>query len=1620
MKLFSDRNGNIDGLPVCAYTMSQYSLLTDDMVRTESRNLFVVNPSTKPTGTDRRGNPTFARGTVFDPRFGVQNEGEVCPTCAKGFGECPGHMGCIQLACQVILWDSNEANQICASLSAFLLNSCAHCGTLTTKPRECVNCQRKVKRVTFRQSDATIGIAVPVGFVDEAYIEYTAAVMQPKRMDVQAMAHLAAIVYQQMQGDKQETCLKRFGCCDPRALFYNTIAVPPPMHRLEKTSPYDPVGPYTKALINIVKTNRRLQQLQALYARAQSSTPEERVANVQTGDDDPPLAFDEATKASELAAAVTLCEKEMRVRAFALHNVCPGSSFKGCWNAMTGGTCEGSKESAFRQDIMGKRITNVTRAVIRGDATLALDEVGVPAQVARQLEVQTPVTPVLASMLLRRIETGQWGDSGRDWRRIRQVSLDASIDCKVDVALTAPLSRADRDQLCELLYALEQGRVSTSGTYLLLHRGLIDGDTVLANRNPSLHRANIQALRVRVDRGKDLQNTIAFNPEQASLFQLDFDGDMMMLAVPGDTWAVAEAKVLHRTATLIVNANGRLLCKPAPNTVLGLYALTDPLWADQEATETLSVFDTLFESIGMQQITTLHHKHTTKLAERARQRIVTSDGPRQQAVAELMALCLPDGIDLHIPGCAGVGGWKTDEAAARGTAWTATCGAQSYRPPDVWEKFRAAGALSTTIALTTDGAVSHGYTEWVDADSAAAAVERAEWVGILTWQKPDRRYVEKKCKKYSLHFGSSLLQSETVPLIVKSGQVCLPVPRLTRNMIATLMDQLYRCTLDTGVMMASARALQNIGNTYLTMEAPCCAPADVRDAAQNDLSHCDCTLLPVGATWGMQQYNHSHRELAMTGDALRAPVLSGAKGSLNDLRAMMGSVGSVRAGFLDETADPIFDNFLHGLTTTSYMQSQRVGTYQDLKTKTEIGHLGYIYKQLILLCSKAVTGCRGEVVVHHQSRVRMIQLCYNGDALDPHCLAGSGCVLNTLTDETAVENQYNRALRSLQQSRDPRDVISGRLRLIFPPPAKTDALVDQIEQTITAAELCDILGESLQNICPDFWLPVLGWWMQKVRSSACWVQMESVSAAALVVLACFDALADCSVSSHIIPWQHLWNVAENSGDALGDEGNHDDYTSGRQLPLMYQLVNEHARRFAENRKSGCSQTRVLRFHKLVHRRWARCRIEHGTPVGMYVSESMMTDLEQAALNLKHQLGEIDIKATFKHLVELVYPHQKLVQFETTSSAKLTLVAERKVRDLTTIVARLFTELSDEMDPFGKPVLRFVHRPSDKTVGVAVRMHYHDSSVLSSLPGLHNKNGLSLRTIVDEQLQHITVTCIDEIPVSAASSVTDLIRTLHQTGWHDADTIFTACEQQFPQTQTLRLLIDTMLMEKVATKTQKWWSTLDAVCEALRNTTCKGTPRVRSVEPINEGMSKVCMINVKATSRVQRPLMSQLELMVGVFVTCAEVHVVNDALGIEAARSLLHTQLQNLFADTAVSKCHITLLCDLLTLDGKPRGIRRVDAAADRTPLELVSFEEGRKAFTDAALRGWSGDEDSVQHATVFNRPAQLGTGLITVAPTAAQAQGQQVTIWGHEVEKMSSYVPAGCDDDLTIFQDFDL
>ncbi len=172
------------------------------------------------------------------------------------------------------------------------------------------------------------------------------------------------------------------------------------------------------------------------------------------------------------------------------------------------------KEGRIRHNLAGKRVNFSSRTVISPDPALKLNEVGVPFQIAEILTVNEKVTSSNKEKLSKIIKNENYPQANYvirpDGRR----------------------KRITEDLKDEILEELEPGYV--------VERQLIDGDVVLFNRHPSLHKASLMAHFVKVLPYK----TFRIHPASAPPYNADFDGDEMNIHVPQTEEARAEAMVL--------------------------------------------------------------------------------------------------------------------------------------------------------------------------------------------------------------------------------------------------------------------------------------------------------------------------------------------------------------------------------------------------------------------------------------------------------------------------------------------------------------------------------------------------------------------------------------------------------------------------------------------------------------------------------------------------------------------------------------------------------------------------------------------------------------------------------------------------------------------------------------------------------------------------------------------------------------------------------------------------------------------------------------------------------------------------------------------------------------------
>ncbi|XP_058730735.1 DNA-directed RNA polymerase I subunit 1 [Vicia villosa] len=210
---------------------------------------------------------------------------------------------------------------------------------------------------------------------------------------------------------------------------------------------------------------------------------------------------------------------------------------------MTTGICQllEKKEGIFRQKMMGKRVNFACRSVISPDPYLAVNEIGIPPYFALRLTYPERVTPWNVVKLREAILNGPETHPG------------ATLYADKTSTLRLPLERRLRSFTSRKLQS-SRGVIMHNGKIRdhefegkVVYRHLKDGDVVLVNRQPTLHKPSIMAHVVRVLKG---EKTVRMHYANCSTYNADFDGDEINVHFPQDEISRAEAYNL-------VNANNQ-------------------------------------------------------------------------------------------------------------------------------------------------------------------------------------------------------------------------------------------------------------------------------------------------------------------------------------------------------------------------------------------------------------------------------------------------------------------------------------------------------------------------------------------------------------------------------------------------------------------------------------------------------------------------------------------------------------------------------------------------------------------------------------------------------------------------------------------------------------------------------------------------------------------------------------------------------------------------------------------------------------------------------------------------------------------------------------------------------
>ncbi len=489
--------------------MIKFGILSPEMIRKMS----TVEVKVAET-YDEDGFPI--EGGLMDPHMGVADPGLRCKTCGQKMNKCPGHFGRIELVRPVI--HSEYARYI----EYFLNGFCPKCG------RPLVSEQAFSEIVAENPPKKRLKVLAKKGAAVKK-CPHCGAERQPVRLDrptnfFEGDRRIWPTEIRERLEKIHDADLERLGF-DPKNfrpewLVLTVLPVPPvtvrPSIVLETGERAE--DDLTHKLADIVRINQRLKE------------------NIDAGA--PQLIIEDLWDLLQYHVT-TYFNNEASGVPPARHR--SGRILKTVIQRLKG------KEGRFRYNLSGKRVNFAGRAVISPDPMLDIDQVGVPEWMANIVTVPMQVTEWNIDEAKRYVAAKEYP------RALYVIRPDGTRKRVTDT---------NREELLEELapgYTIE--------------RQVVDGDVVLFNRQPSLHRMSMMALKVKVLPGR----TLRIQPAVCPPYNADFDGDEMNIHFLQTREAQVEARELMLTTKHVITPRyGGPIIGLTKDYITALFLLTLP------------------------------------------------------------------------------------------------------------------------------------------------------------------------------------------------------------------------------------------------------------------------------------------------------------------------------------------------------------------------------------------------------------------------------------------------------------------------------------------------------------------------------------------------------------------------------------------------------------------------------------------------------------------------------------------------------------------------------------------------------------------------------------------------------------------------------------------------------------------------------------------------------------------------------------------------------------------------------------------------------------------------------------------------------------------------------------
>ena len=432
----------------------QFSILSP----TEIRNMSVAEITSRDTYENNK--PKI--GGLFDPRMGVLEDGFTCPTDGLNYINTPGYFGHLELAkpvyyIQYLNVVLKVLRCVCFKCSKLLINKEKHKHILSKSNEHRWNYVfQHANKMRFCGQETKQGCScvqhkyVKDGFAtiiaDWTNIKDAPEHTEEDNIKIKLTPELALKILRRISDIDVYFMGFSSTWSRPDWMICQVLAIPPPAARpsVKHDSQQRSEDDITHILSNILKTNKTLQE--KLLA-----------GNVAEN------VIDDWTNLLQYYIATQVDNKIPGTAPVAQRSGRPLKSIKERLNGKVG---------RVRGNLMGKRVDFSARSVITADPNLSIQELGVPLKIAKNITKPVVVNDANRNFLMKLIENGPNQHPGA---KILEKKDGTSISLRWKDIKQVHLENGD-----------------------IVHRHMMDGDAVLFNRQPTLHRMSMMCHKARI------------------------------------------------------------------------------------------------------------------------------------------------------------------------------------------------------------------------------------------------------------------------------------------------------------------------------------------------------------------------------------------------------------------------------------------------------------------------------------------------------------------------------------------------------------------------------------------------------------------------------------------------------------------------------------------------------------------------------------------------------------------------------------------------------------------------------------------------------------------------------------------------------------------------------------------------------------------------------------------------------------------------------------------------------------------------------------------------------------------------------------------------------------------